>query len=71
MVALAEGPGGTVVLTGSVLEDIVVDDDAQVQAADAILDAVRGVAESTAGSKNISRRIVFRLTLVRNRSLRG
>jgi transcriptional regulator with XRE-family HTH domain len=53
MVALAEGPGGTVVLTGSVLEDIVVDDDAQVQAADAILDAVRGVAESTAGSKNI------------------
>ena len=53
MVALAEGPGGTVVLTGSVLEDIVVDDDAQVQAADAILDAVRGVAESTASSKNI------------------
>ena len=53
MVALAEGPGGTVVLAGSVLEDIVGDDDAQVQAADAILDAVRGVAESTAGSRNI------------------
>lgn len=53
MVALAEGPGGTVVLAGSVLEDILGDDDAQVQAADAILDAVRGVAESTAGSRNI------------------
>jgi transcriptional regulator with XRE-family HTH domain len=53
MVALAEGPGGTVVLAGSVLEDIVTDDDGQVQAADAILDAVRGVAENTAGSRNI------------------
>jgi transcriptional regulator with XRE-family HTH domain len=53
MVALAEGPGGTVVLAGSVLEDIMGDDDAQVQAADAIIDAVRAVADSTAGSRNI------------------
>jgi transcriptional regulator with XRE-family HTH domain len=53
MVALAEGPGGTTVMAGSVLEDIVGNDDAQVQAAGAILDAVRGVAESIAGTRNI------------------
>lgn len=63
MVAVAEGPGGIVVLTGSVLEDIVVNDDDQVQAAEAILDAVRGVAESTAGSRNIIGEALTRWTL--------
>jgi hypothetical protein len=53
MVALAEGPGGTVVLAGSVLEDIVTDDATRVQDAEAILDAVRGVAESTGETRRV------------------
>jgi transcriptional regulator with XRE-family HTH domain len=53
MVAIADGPGGTVVLAGSVLEDIVTDDATRVQDAEAILDAVRGVAESTGETRRV------------------
>jgi len=51
--ALAEGPQGSVLLSGSVLEDTVTADGSQVRAASVIVDAVRGVAATTADSRVI------------------
>jgi DNA-binding XRE family transcriptional regulator len=51
MLALAEGPRGSVLLSGSLLEDIVTADVQQVRAAAAIVDAVRGAAMSTGDTK--------------------
>lgn len=51
--ALAEGPQGTVLLSGSVLEDTVTADGSQVRAASVIVDAVRGVAATTGESRGI------------------
>jgi transcriptional regulator with XRE-family HTH domain len=53
MLALAEGPRGSVLLSGSLLEDIVTADVQQVRAAAAIVDAVRGVARSTGDTRVI------------------
>ncbi len=53
MLALAEGPRGSVLLSGSLLEDIVTADVQQVRAAGAIVDAVRGAAASTSDTKVI------------------
>jgi transcriptional regulator with XRE-family HTH domain len=52
-VALAEGPAGTVVLTGSLLEDIVTADAGQVRRASIIVDAVRGASERIPRSREI------------------
>jgi transcriptional regulator with XRE-family HTH domain len=51
--ALAEGPRGSVLLSGSVLEDTVTADGSQVRAASVIVDAVRGAAVTTADSRVI------------------
>jgi hypothetical protein len=51
--ALAEGPPGAVLLSGSVLEDTVTADTSQVRAASVIVDAVRGAAATTADSRGI------------------
>jgi hypothetical protein len=53
MLALAEGPRGPVLLSGSLLEDIVTADVQQVRAAGAIVDAVRGAAMSTGDTRVI------------------
>ena len=53
MLALAEGPRGPVLLSGSLLEDIVTADVQQVRAAGAIVDAVRGAAMSTSDTRVI------------------
>jgi Domain of unknown function (DUF5753) len=53
MLALAEGPRGSVLLSGSLLEDIVTADVQQVRAAGAIVDAVRGAAASTSDTRVI------------------
>jgi transcriptional regulator with XRE-family HTH domain len=53
MLALAEGPRGSVLLSGSLLEDIVTADVQQVRAAGAIVDAVRGAAASTSDTRAI------------------
>ncbi|HEX4830002.1 MAG TPA: DUF5753 domain-containing protein [Trebonia sp.] len=53
MLALADGSQGTVLLSGSTLEDIVTADAQQVQAASAIVDAVRGAAKSTGETRVI------------------
>jgi hypothetical protein len=51
--ALAEGPQGTVLLSGSVLEDMVTSDAAQVRAASVIVDTVRGGAATINDSRVI------------------
>lgn len=51
--ALAEGKDGTVMLSGSLLEDIVTADAQQVLAASAIVDAVRGAAMNASDSRGI------------------
>jgi hypothetical protein len=51
--ALAEGPQGSVLLSGSVLEDTVTADGSQVRAASVIVDAVRGAAATRADSRVI------------------
>jgi hypothetical protein len=51
--ALAEGPQGSVLLSGSVLEDTVTADGSQVRAASVIVDAVRGAAATTTDSRVI------------------
>ena len=53
MLALAEGPRGPVLLSGSLLEDIVTADVQQVRAAAAIVDAVRGAAMSASDTRAI------------------
>jgi transcriptional regulator with XRE-family HTH domain len=53
MLAVAEGPRGSVLLSGSLLEDIVTADVQQVRAAGAIVDAVRGAAKSTGDTRVI------------------
>jgi transcriptional regulator with XRE-family HTH domain len=53
MLALAEGSRGSVLLSGSLLEDIVTADVQQVRAAGAIVDSVRGAAVSTLDTRVI------------------
>jgi transcriptional regulator with XRE-family HTH domain len=53
MLALAEGPAGTVLLSGGVLEDIVTADAGQVRRAGGIFEAVRASAESALMSTTI------------------
>jgi hypothetical protein len=53
MLAPVEGSRGSVLLSGSLLEDIVTADAQQVRAAGAIVDSVRGAAASTSDTRAI------------------